>query len=445
MFWKIGGRPPSLAVRLTVWYAAAVIVLLAAAVAAVHLSVTWQSDQDEAGAVGPFLAKVHASRELFLKIPGVDEESPLRVIEPDGRIFHESPLLAREFPEASFPPAGGRAESFTANGQRYILYTREFDGWRYQIGCPRTGEWAFIGLVYRNMAIAVVPTLAAAVLSGFLIAQAGLRPLRRVAAEVRAVSDDSLHHRVGIGGVPHELADVADSFNATLDRLSAAVIRLDQFAADVAHELRTPVHNLRTAAELALRSAPGTDPRPALAGVVDEADRVARLIDRLLLLARLADPRAGLMLEEIDVTAELGAVADFFEPAATDAGVVVCVDAAPGLSHKADRALFQRAVSNLVANALAYTPTGGRVDLRAWVGPSGLIVEVADTGKGIPAEDVPHLFDRYYRPERAAEGGLGLGLTIVKRVAELHGGAASVESFPGRGTTARLAFPLSDR
>jgi signal transduction histidine kinase len=89
--------------------------------------------------------------------------------------------------------------------------------------------------------------------------------------------------------------------------------------------------------------------------------------------------------------------------------------------------------------------TGLSFDLRAWVGPSGLIVEVADTGKGIPAEDVPHLFDRYYRPERAAEGGLGLGLTIVKRVAELHGGAASVESFPGRGTTARLAFPLSDR
>jgi len=180
-----------------------------------------------------------------------------------------------------------------------------------------------------------------------------------MAADMRAVSAERLDGRVKTEAVPRELAAVAGGFNQVMDRRSGVVTQLDQFAADVARELRTPVHNLRTAAELTLSAdRPGNEYRQVLGGVVEEADRLARLIDRLLLLARLSDPRVGLEREAADLSSELGNIRDFFEPAATEAGIDLAVVVTPRLNYPVGRSLLQRAVSNLVANALAHTPAG---------------------------------------------------------------------------------------
>jgi two-component system heavy metal sensor histidine kinase CusS len=143
------------------------------------------------------------------------------------------------------------------------------------------------------------------------------------------------------------------------------------------------------------------------------------------------------------VAAELNDVREFFAPVAAEMGVAVQVVAKEGLTFAIDRALFQRAVSNLVGNALAHTPAQGEVSLSAEADQAGLRVTVADTGTGIMPEDLQHLFDRFFRSRaaRASGRGVGLGLAIVRRVTELHGGKVTVESEPGRGTIVHMDFP----
>ncbi len=176
---------------------------------------------------------------------------------------------------------------------------------------------------------------------------------------------------------------------------------------------------------------------------LEECLRLSRLIDSLLFLARAENPGTQVRREPLAVAAELAAVREFYEAAASDAGIALDVAAAPE-TWALDRTLFQRAVGNLVDNALVHTPSGGRITLEAARTARGLAVSVADTGCGIPQEHLPRLFDRFHRVDPARSknsGGAGLGLAIVKSIAALHGGTAEIASAPGRGTRVTLVFP----
>jgi two-component system, OmpR family, heavy metal sensor histidine kinase CusS len=152
-----------------------------------------------------------------------------------------------------------------------------------------------------------------------------------------------------------------------------------------------------------------------------------------------------LELETFDIASELASVREFYEPAAEEAAIELAVVAPPCLACRLDRPLFQRALGNLLTNALTHTPKGGRVVVAASSGPEGLVVSVSDTGAGIAPEHLPRLFDRFYRPDpaRSSGQGVGLGLAIVKSIAELHGGRASIASRPGAGCVITLNFPAS--
>ncbi len=170
------------------------------------------------------------------------------------------------------------------------------------------------------------------------------------------------------------------------------------------------------------------------------------LIDSLLFLARAEDPKTEVEREPLDVGRELAAVQEFYGAAAAEAGVNLAVQAPAGLVADLNRPLFQRAVGNLVANALAHTPADGTVTLAARCDGEAVCVEVADDGRGIAAEHLPHLFDRFYRvdPSRSsAAGHVGLGLAIVKSIAELHRGSVAVASEVGRGTRVTLRLPAA--
>jgi two-component system, OmpR family, heavy metal sensor histidine kinase CusS len=185
--------------------------------------------------------------------------------------------------------------------------------------------------------------------------------------------------------------------------------------------------------------------REALAACLESAGHLSRLIDRLLFLARADDPRTVLELETIELAAELASIRDFYEPAAAEAGIDLAVNVSAPLVCRLDRTLLQRAVGNLLTNAFAHTPKGGRVAVSASLDAGSLVVIVTDTGSGIAAEHLPHLFDRFYRPDlaRTAGEGVGLGLAIVKSIAELHGGRASIASRPGDGTAVTLHLPAA--
>jgi two-component system heavy metal sensor histidine kinase CusS len=188
--------------------------------------------------------------------------------------------------------------------------------------------------------------------------------------------------------------------------------------------------------------------REVLVSALEEYARLSRLIDSLLFLARAESSAGRIARERLDVGRELTTVRDFYEATAAEAGIALRLEAAEGIVAELDRTLLQQAVGNLVANALAHTPSGGTVTLAAARHADAVQVEVADTGAGIAPEHLPHVFDRFYRAEAArtasATGRVGLGLALVKSIATLHGGTVTIASIRGQGTRVGLVLPCRE-
>jgi two-component system, OmpR family, heavy metal sensor histidine kinase CusS len=281
---------------------------------------------------------------------------------------------------------------------------------------------------------------------GYKIARHGIRPVEEMATTARHISSTNLRERIVAEGYPFELASLASTFNRMLDRLEESFKRISRFSADIAHELRTPVNNIRGEAEVSLaRSRSAHEYREVIESCLEESVRLSDLIGDLLFLARAESPLTHLRRERIDVGDLLSGVREYYEASAADGGVTLTTKIAEQpVVAELDRTLLQTAVGNLVSNALAHTPPGGAVVLETNVDVSTIRIEVSDTGVGIPAEALPRVFDRFFRvdPSRSqGSGGTGLGLAIVKSIVVLHGGDVEISSQPGQGTRVTLHVP----
>jgi len=281
---------------------------------------------------------------------------------------------------------------------------------------------------------------------GYRIARHGIRPVEEIAATARRITSTNLRERIESEGYPLELALLAGTFNEMLERLEESFERISRFTADIAHDLRTPVNNIRGEAEVALARARTVDEyRDVLESSLEEAVRLSELIGDLLFLARAESPLTEWQRENVNIGELLTTVRDYYEASATEAGVSLVVnDVAEPLSAELDRSLMLRAVSNLVSNVIAHTPPGGTVTMAAAIENAVIRIEVSDTGAGIPVEALPRVFDRFFRvdPSRSqTSGGTGLGLAIVQSILTLHGGSAEIASQLGRGTRVRLRMP----
>jgi two-component system heavy metal sensor histidine kinase CusS len=281
---------------------------------------------------------------------------------------------------------------------------------------------------------------------GYVVARRGFRPLKQVADAMRGVRPSTLHQRINAEELPAELGQLADGFNQMARELEDAFNRLGRCCSDIAHELRTPIHNLRGEAEVALgRARSPEEYRESLGSFLEECVRLSSLIDRLLFLARADDPQTQIRRARLAIALELSRLREFYAAPAAEAGLSLALDADGSVVADLDRQLFQQAVGNLVENAIAYSDAGGTITLGARAERQTLFVEVQDTGRGIPAEHLPRLCDRFYRVDGARSGktgGLGLGLAIVKSIAALHGGSLRISSVPGVGTRVSLILPL---
>jgi two-component system heavy metal sensor histidine kinase CusS len=288
-------------------------------------------------------------------------------------------------------------------------------------------------------------TLAILAVVGLMIARRGLAPLNTLAARMSRVTAESLDQRLGATDVPAEIRPLTSSFDRMLERLEGAFRTLSESSADLAHELRTPIHVLRQQAEVALSRARTPDEyREVLRSMLEDLDRLRRMIDDMLFLARAEDPRQRIERVDHAVGEELTAVAEFLDALAAEGGVTITTDASPSLVLRGDRMLLRRALVNVVTNALRHTPRGGRITLTGRGEPGAIVIEVHDTGSGIAPEVLPRIFDRHVRvppPNGSAPEGSGLGLSIVRSIIHLHGGTAEASSASGAGTRVTLRFP----
>jgi two-component system, OmpR family, heavy metal sensor histidine kinase CusS len=285
-------------------------------------------------------------------------------------------------------------------------------------------------------------------LIGYEVARHGIQPVEEMATTARHITSKNLRERIRTEGYPSELASLAATFNEMLDRLEESFERISRFSADIAHDLRTPVNNIRGETEVALSRERSVDEyKEVLGSCLEEAVRLSELISDLLFLARAESPLTHLRREPVDVWQLLNGVREYYEASAADNGIALTTASSEKpVIGEMDRTLIQRAVGNLISNAVAHTPVGGSIVLVADHEAAAIRIEVADTGVGIPAEALPRVFDRFYRVDssRSKESGsTGLGLAIVHSIMALHGGKAEIASQPGQGTRVTLRMPTS--
>ena len=281
---------------------------------------------------------------------------------------------------------------------------------------------------------------------GYRIARQAIRPVEEIAATARRITSSHLGERIATEGYPYELASLALTFNNMLEGLEDSFGRISRFSADIAHDLRTPVNNIRGEAEVALARARTIDEyRDALESSLEEAVRLSDLISNLLFLARTESPLTHLRLEPVDVAELLEGVREYYDASAAETGVTLTsAGASEPVIAELDRTLIQRAVGNLISNAVAHTPEGGTVAITTHSEAANVWIEVSDTGVGIPADALPRVFDRFFRVDTSrskASGGTGLGLSIVQGIMQLHRGKVEIASKPGVGTRVTLWMP----
>jgi heavy metal sensor kinase len=276
-----------------------------------------------------------------------------------------------------------------------------------------------------------------AVIAGRSMAGIALRPLERLAAAARTIDATNLRQRLPVRGSGDELDEVAHAFNDTLARVEDAVGEMRQFSTAIAHELRTPIAALRGEIELAaMKTGATAEQREIAASQLEELDKLKRLIDQLLTLARAESGQIPLAHERVELAPLVQSIVEQLESVAQARGLTLTAEVAARPAISGDPSWIERLLLNLLDNAFKFTPSGGSVTVRLSESDANAELEVRDTGVGMTSDVVPHVFERFYRgdPARSAGGfGVGLGLSLVKWIVDRHNGTVSVVSNPGDG------------
>ena len=358
--------------------------------------------------------------------------------------------LAAIVAEAS---SGGAAELVAAwprwgrYGARVAIRRITVDGRGFLVAAAQPLDVVAADLrALRNVLLFGMPFLVVlAGIGGYLLASRSLAPVGWMAEQSRRISGQNLDARLEIGNAAEELSVLAASFNELLSRLDQTFASMRRFVADASHELRTPIAVIRGESDVALsHERSPSEYRESLAIVLDESRRLSRLVDDLLNLARADAGHVRLQAQEFyfnDLLAECCRSVQALAAARN-----IRLECRPGedAPFHGDEELLRRLVMNLLDNAIRYTPVGGQVTAALSANGNELRIQVSDTGAGIPPETAAHVFERFYRGDKARsrqDGGFGLGLAIVKWIAESHKGEVDLASQPGQGSTFTVTLP----
>jgi two-component system heavy metal sensor histidine kinase CusS len=403
-----------------------------------------------AGTVSQVLSTIHTLDELKFVEQRFDDilvghhDASLYITGQDGRVFYASPSPDfSAIAKAYFDDVNGSTlRQWNDSNSTYRVLIQSVDnGGRSLTGphmvavaVPIDHHLRFLASFRRSLWFMIAGGIGLISLFGWIAVRKGHRPLHDIVALIRRISANELNTRLSPEAVPGELAELAVSFNDMLERVDGAFHRLSDFNADIAHELRTPIANLMTQTEVGLSRARTTDEyREILYSNLEEYERMAQMVGDMLFLAQSDNRQRRQNATELDLATEVRALFEFYEDWAQERGVSLALEGAATVTG--DRLMLQRALGNLLSNAVRHTPAGGtvRVQLDTSIdGETTIVVE--NPGMTIPPEHIPRLFDRFYRidPSRQqGDQGVGLGLAIVMSIVNAHAGEINVVSADG--------------
>ena len=283
---------------------------------------------------------------------------------------------------------------------------------------------------------------------GWVFAGRALSPVLEVARTAQRITGSNLSLRIPERQSGDELDYLIETLNQMIERLENSFRQIRQFSTDVSHELRTPLTILRGQLEVALFTAQTSDQyREAIVDSLQDIERLSQIVRALLLLSQAETGQVVLQPTGLDLTEVVTELSEQFQIPAEGGEVRLEIDVPPHpVPAELDRVQIERMLSNLLSNAVKFTPPGGHVAVRLRAEEDRAVLRVEDTGRGIPAEHLPHIFDRFYRVSEPAgespEKGLGLGLSFVAWIARAHGGSVQASSVPGQGTVFEVILPL---
>jgi heavy metal sensor kinase len=461
----------SMRFRLTAWYAAILLITLTAFCSTVYFGLdkylttdlstqlsnqanqiagTWITQFDAKGArYVTHEIDEHVSPRItghFLRLTDSDGQVLYEAKPPDNNGFGPTPVA-----KANWPAMAGYHQEPSGN-TTLLIYSLPYkiesgESFLIEVG----GSYAHVeGALHGLLLIfsAVLPlAMAAAIGGGYFLMKRALSPVNEITRATDSITMRKLSDRLPLPGTGDEIERLSATLNRMIARLDRSFKQITQFTADASHELRTPLTILRGELEVALRGdEDGVNCREILESVLEETEKLSKMVENLMVLSRLDSGELSPDLSEFDLSALCRETVEQMHLLAEDKAITLGCQSTEQVNLRADSLRIRQILINLVDNAIKYTPSGGHIDVRAYNQNGHAVIEVQDTGRGIPVEALPYIFDRFYRVDKARgreTGGSGLGLAIAKSICDLHGGEIDVDSSIGGGTAVRVSIPTA--
>lgn len=353
-----------------------------------------------------------------------------------------TPSSAKEFSKKLRLPDG---ETLLVEAMNYT--TPDHQSFRVEVGVPLTPISTMLSHLFLQLSFGLPVALAVAIVGGYLLVRRALRPVEQSAHKAEQITQHNLSERLPIERTGDELELLSTSLNHMIGRLEDAVQNSKRFVADASHELRTPLAVLRGELENLYRDLRFDEStRDTIGSMLEEVERLTKIVEGLVALSRLDAGEAKVEWVQFDLGELATTTADQMNLLAEDKGISVQCNSKQNVLVEGDRARLKQVVVNLLDNAIKYTPSGGKIQLDVARQNGHAILDVVDTGIGIPPDSVRHVFERFFRVDKARsrdEGGAGLGLSIVKSICSAHNAEVQVESGLGKGSRFRIKLPLA--
>jgi heavy metal sensor kinase len=453
-------RSHSVRVRLTLWYLLAIVVVLGVYAVGIYAFVSRSVSESLSERLRADFYWAAATVDegpdgLIMPFPQVDllleEESPwVQVWSVDGRelLLANDEARRRPIPESRSLAAQGidRIVSIpTTSVPVRVLSRRSYIEARpvtIQVArseAPMRDELQELALI---LLLGLPVGVVIAGVGGYTLARGALAPIEEMTERAGTITAERLSDRLPVSNPENEMGRLASVFNETLGRLEESFNQMRRFTADVSHELRTPLTAIRSVGEVGLRGhRDEASYRSIIGSMLEEVDRLATLVDRLLTLSRAETRQGTLALETVDFAALADDVVSHLGVLAEEKGQALVAERVGTPQVRADRLVLRQALICLVDNAIKFTPPGGRVRVRVSQTPTLAVVDVIDSGPGVPAEARERIFDRFYRSASSEAAGTGLGLSLARGAVEALGGRLTLEQTGPEGSTFRVVVP----